>query len=608
MKTYTQKEIKDFLERLNSKLYGLHGRYEKYYWDSYMGDPSVDNKMKEALMKRDSFSANAKNLEKVQEMILSANESNKTRLQYWEKYFQVNQVPKSLLELREKISDLENKVAEIKNNRKEGYIHPKTKKFVKAPMNQMYMIRATHKDEQVRKAVHRAIESYATDVVDELISLVEMRNKFAKELGYEDFYAYKLDVEEGMTKKELFTLFDDIYDKTKHGFGSVRKMEKKMPGLTKPWNYGYMLAGDFTKEEDQYYPLDMALERWGLSFTRCGIDYAGGELKLDLLERKGKYNNGFCHWPKIVRYVDGKRMPAEARLTTNATYGQVGSGALAGEVLFHEGGHAAHLLNSTMKDVCLNHEYPPTSTAWAETQSMFLDTMYSSIEWKRKYAKNKKGESYPFELFEKKLEKLSPLAPLGMMGIASMMYFEKDLYEAKKLSKKLVLEFARKSTRKHTAYSEDSLRVLNTPHIYSFQSACSYQGYGLAEIALTQWRKYFYDKYGQIVDNPQVGKEMKIVWKLASSKTFPELIKMATGKKLSSKAYLESVLMSKEKALRLSKKRIKKLEENKNRKNKINLKAKISLLHGKKKITDNKKSFEEMSNKYAKWLETQKIT
>jgi hypothetical protein len=41
-----------------------------------------------------------------------------------------------------------------------------------------------------------------------------------------------------------------------------------------------------------------------------------------------------------------------------------------------------------MTEICLNTEYPPASTAWDETQSMFLDTMFDSIEWRTRYAKN----------------------------------------------------------------------------------------------------------------------------------------------------------------------------------------------------------------------------
>jgi len=133
---------------------------------------------------------------------------------------------------------------------------------------------------------------------------------------------------------------------------------------------------------------------WGRSFASLGINYRGGKLQLDLLDRQGKYNNGFCHYPSIVNFNDGKRNPGAANFTCNVVYGQPGAGSQGMETLFHEGGHAADRLASEQVDVCLNTEWPPASIAWAETHSQFLDTMFSSIEWKIRYLKNKDGEIY----------------------------------------------------------------------------------------------------------------------------------------------------------------------------------------------------------------------
>jgi len=283
-------------------------------------------------------------------------------------------------------------------------------------------------------------------------------------------------------------------------------------------------------------------------------------------------------------------------------FGQVGTGFEGMNTLFHEGGHAAHFSNVTQTEVCVNHEYPPMSTAWAETQSMFIDAVLSSVEWRSRYAKTVDGKEYPFELFERKVKQLHPLSPLGLMGIISVCALEKRIYEEKNLTKEKLLSIAKSVFLKYTDRSEASIRLLNVPHLYAWGSSCSYHGYGLAEIALAQWREYFYKKYGYIVDNPKVGKEMEKVWKFGSSKTFAELVKIATGKPLSSKAFITSVTNTVDTKIKKAKMKIKKLQAIRMYTKKIDLKARIKLVHGKEKIADNRKSFEQMAHQFKKYL------
>jgi len=57
---------------------------------------------------------------------------------------------------------------------------------------------------------------------------------------------------------------------------------------------------------------------WGRSFGKLGISYKDATMDLDLLDRKNKYSNGFCHWPQpawkksdgtwqVCVYVGGSR-------------------------------------------------------------------------------------------------------------------------------------------------------------------------------------------------------------------------------------------------------------------------------------------------------------
>ena len=598
---------KTLLSRLNEGYLRVHRNYERLDWITKMGDHAAQDRYEKAKLAREAFRTNEKHLGAILKTLETAKGKDKEHLEGWKLFFEKYQTPASVKPLFEKIVALEKKISKKMATRKEGFIHPKTKKFTKASRAQMQDLMFTHEDEKIRKACFVALENLALVCVDEYVKLVALRNEYAVALGYEDFYAYKLRLEEDMSKEELFALFDAIFEKTKYAFKDLRKMEEKMPGLRKPWNRGYLLAGDFTKESDQYHPFEEALTRWGESFMRMGINFQGSTIQLDLLDREGKYENGFCHWPELIHFKNGKRHTGQSNFTCNAVFGQVGSSEQAYNTLFHEGGHAAHYLNSEQTQVCFNHEYPPSSTAWAETQSMFLDSVYSSIEWTSRYAKNQAGETYPFSLFEKEVRKLYKLSPLAMNGISMVMNFERSIYEENNLTAKKVVKIAKDTYAKYRDSSVPTVTILGVPHIYSWQSACAYQGYGLAQLALVQWRAYFMKKYGYIVDNPKVGKEMKKVWALGSSVSFPECVKIATGKKLSAEPYIKAVTAPLNKRLAGAKKRIARLEKVAKRKKTIELDATIKLVHGKKTIATNKKSFEDMAAKYAQWLQTQKV-
>ena len=136
---------------------------------------------------------------------------------------------------------------------------------------------------------------------------------------------------------------------------------------------------------------------------------------------------------------------------------------------------------------------------------MFMDTIASSIEWKTRYAHNAAGKKYPFDIFERKMKAVYPLIPLDMMYVMRVVFFEKEIYECRHLTRESVLTIAKKINKKFLDYSEDSISILNTPHLYS-ESSAYYHGYGLAELAVHQWWDYFFKKYGYIVDNPNVGK------------------------------------------------------------------------------------------------------
>lgn len=74
-------------------------------------------------------------------------------------------------------------------------------------------------------------------------------------------------------------------------------------------------------------------------------------------------------------------------------------------------------------------ERAPTSVAYAENQSMFLDSLAGDAAWLARYARSRDGAPVPWELVERNLRARHPYAVFAVRGMLSVPFFEKALYE-----------------------------------------------------------------------------------------------------------------------------------------------------------------------------------
>jgi len=342
---------------------------------------------------------------------------------------------------------------------------------------------------------------------------------------------------EGFNKQRLFEILDTLEAGTRDLMTKARAQlaASKVKEALEPWNTGYMMAGDLTKRMDPYFPFEKSVEMWGRSFSKLGISYKAATMDLDLLDRKNKYSNGFCHWPQPAwKKPDGTWQPATTHFTSLADPSAVGSGHTALTTLMHEAGHAAHFANIQQGSPLFAQERAPTSVAYAELQSMFLDSLVGDAAWRGRYARDRNGEPMPWALHEEDIESTHPYKVNALRAMLAVPYFEKALYELpeSELTADKIASLADEVEVKiQGGFSPRPL--LSVPHLLSDEASCYYHGYVLAEMAVHQTREYFLEKEGYIVDNPKVGGILeKAYWEPGNSAAFLDLVHQLTGKPL----------------------------------------------------------------------------
>ena len=251
-------------------------------------------------------------------------------------------------------------------------------------------------------------------------------------------------------------------------------------------------------------------------------------------------NSPACRPTPAWRKPDGTWQPAVTNFTSLANPASVGSGLTALTTLMHEAGHASHF--SIIKQPCplFSQERAPTSVAYAENQSMFLDSLVGDAAWRAKYARNKEGQPLPFEIIEEEIRATHPFKVFALRAMLSVSYYEKALYELPE--EEVTAERIQALAKEIEIAIQGGLGprpLLSVPHLLSDEASAYYHGYTLAEMSVYQTRAFFLERDGFIVDNPKVGPTLtKAYWECGNSRPFLEIVRELTGKDLTADAWI----------------------------------------------------------------------
>jgi len=602
-----------YAQTLSTEYESLHVAKEDAFWTAYMGlsdDPDaarkdLDRKEKELaewLQDPARLARAREEFEKAEEL------GERVALEGWVRTLAAHCIDSpDGRALAAEIIDMEGDLARERNAMELGYVDPESGALQRCSSVKLGTMMIAESDEGRRKAAWEGLASIEPFVLDNgYLEVVRARNRLGRMMGGEDYYDWKVKRVEGMSKREIFALLDELVEKT--AVRHQQTLQSLEPHDRTPWNFRYAIAGDVTKETDPYFPFSKSLERWGRSFAALGVKYADATMVLDLVDRKGKYENGFCHGPVPAWRSEGRWRPGRIHFTANAIPGMVGSGKRATETLFHEGGHAAHFANVDMPAPCFSQEFAPTSVAFAEVQSMFLDSILNDADWQTRYARSKGGDPIPFELIEKSIRARQRGAASQLRAMCTICYAERAIYEIPdaELSAERVLEEVR-AVENRLLGMDAGRPALSVPHLLAGESSAYYHGYVLALMGVEQTREYFKKRDGHLMDNPRIGPDLKrVYWQPGNSMTFPEFVAKMTGATVSAGALAKAASRSEDEAVARAKEAIAKAELIPAFDGDVELEGTITVAHGNETIASTKdEPFAEVCAKFESWIEGQ---
>ncbi|MCU1797058.1 peptidase M3 [Pectobacterium polaris] len=612
-------QVADYFNALNRDYLAVHQAKEELFWQLYMGtgNDDVSERFSAAESAYKRFISQPQRLAELRTHLATLENSPRNEqqqalshgLQGWYRFFDCNVIEDPQAQaLMDEIITAESALYAKRKSYEMTHLDAKGER-VSASLGELLTNQTTNDTEAYRQSSQQALRDLEQWLLQNgFPELISLRNRFARQMGYRNYFDYKVNKTERMTPEQLFAILDPFEEQTREAnTRSLKNLaDEKGEDALQPWNIRYASAGDVTRQLDPYFPFSASLERWINSFKRLRIGFNGAEMQLDLLVRKGKYENGFMHGPVPPFVQEGKWVPARINFTSLAKPDQIGSGASGINTLFHEGGHAAHFANIRQNAPCFSQEFPPTSMAYAETQSMFCDSLLGDADWLKRYAKNAQGETIPDELIRADISTQQPMRAFSERHILLVPYFEWQLYswDDEARTPEAMTQLARDTEQRILGISGSPRPTLAIPHLLSMESACSYQGYLLALMAVEQTRSYFLQRDGYLTDNPAIGPDLaQHYWHPGNSVSHDDTLRSLTGEGFNPAYLAQACNLTVDEAWQQAEEMMAQAAGRPQPAADFDLSARIRVVDGSRVLADNEQSDEKMCEDFAAFIE-----
>ncbi|MGA7777180.1 MAG: M3 family metallopeptidase [Paraburkholderia sp.] len=614
------KSARLFFDQLNQDYLGLHQTQGELYWATHTGQSDAHDGLAASSLARKTFLADADRIAQSRKHLAALERIDPSverdaligGLRGWIKAFECNTMGNArAAALQAELLSMDADLFARRQAYRMHHLNAAGQREEASPAALRANL-ATNPDEAARRSSHDALQGLERWVLENgFLEIVAKRNVLARELGYRNFFDYRLQTNSAMTPEQLFEVFDAFERNTRDAHLRSLQSIAQTHGeaALQPHNLSFRMRGSAALAANAYFPFSKALERWAESFRRMGVSYRGARIEIDLLERPGKFPTGFCVAP-VPGYHDDVLgwIPADVRFTSTARPRQTGAGLQGLNVLFHEAGHAAHLSNVTLNSPCFTQEFAPTTPAFLEAQAKFFDALPSDACWIRRYARNAAGDAMPDEMIRERVEMRQMFRAYTERRDLVPTYFEHALYSMDDAQRTAdsVLELARSVTQRVLGVADHTDYVLAIPHPVYHDIAAYYHGYLLAKMAAAQTRAYLMRTLGFIVDNPAVGPLLaRHCWAAGNSLTLDQTLQSLTGEPLNAAWLAAECNRSPQETWASAQEAFANNEHALPHGDSGDLAASISIVHGAERIATNDESLQAMYAAFETWMNQQ---
>ena len=285
--------------------------------------------------------------------------------------------------------------------------------------NQLLDVLTGERDEAKRREAWEASKQIGREVAEPLRELVRRRNAAARSLGFDNYYAMELRLQE-LDEERLFAILDEFRDRTDAPFRRFRdELDARLaarfsvaPDALRPWHwedpFGQEAPGVGSVDLDDLFRDADAVKIAADFFRGIGLPADDVLARSDLYEREGKDQHAFC--------MDVDR-EGDVRILCNMRPNEKWMGTL-----LHELGHAVY-------DEYVPRELPfilrgPAHILSTEAMAMYAGRLTRDPAWLREVMGATLGDDEAADV-RGQLRAAMLVAARWMLVMA---YFERELY------------------------------------------------------------------------------------------------------------------------------------------------------------------------------------